>query len=83
MGRNCGDGLEGCDIDVVVLNLRTGHTCFAGRNQPPFDCSNAWGGTCGDPAVARIVVGRHGQAAWVTCARRTSAGRARKENAAS
>jgi len=68
MGRDCGDGLEGCDIDVIVLNLLTGHTRFAGRNQPPFDCSNVGGGTCGDPAVARIVVGRHGQAAWVTCA---------------
>jgi hypothetical protein len=68
MGRNCGDGLEGCDIDVVVLNLRTGQTRYAGRNQPPFDCSNAGGGNCGDSAVARIVVRRHGQAAWVTCA---------------
>jgi hypothetical protein len=68
MGRECGEGLEGCAHEVAVIDLRTGRIRSEALNLPSADCASiATGGDCGSFDVVRVVVGRHGQVAWVDC----------------
>ena len=72
VGRDCGDGLEGCDVDVVVVDLRTGRTRTRVLSQDAPGCVGS-GGDCGAP-VRALVVGAYGTAAWVTCPRQGGQG---------
>ncbi len=67
VGRSCGDGPEGCVVEVLVTSLRRRKTITRVVTTPVADCDTANGGDCGDRGVSGLVVGRGGAVAWITC----------------
>jgi hypothetical protein len=67
VGRSCGDGPEGCVVEVLVTSLRRRKTITRVVTTPVADCDTANGGDCGDRGVSGLVVGRSGSVAWITC----------------
>lgn len=69
MGRECGEGLQGCEHQVAVTDLRTGRTRIRAVNLPGQRCDAAvfGGGDCGSSGTVGLVVGPDAQTAWLTC----------------
>lgn len=67
VGRSCGDGLQGCVVEVLVTSLRRRRTITAVATTPVDNCSIGDGGDCGDAGVSGLIVGRGGAVAWITC----------------
>jgi len=62
IGRDRCEGLQGCDVDVVVTDLHTGHTRARWVADVEQRCL-----PCGNPDVTKLVIGRRGQVAWIAC----------------